>query len=227
MVVAVHQPQYMPWLGYFAKLAAADHFVLLDSVQYKKNEWQNRNRIKNGQGWQWLTVPVSYRFPMRIGEVAVDERQNWRTTHLRSIETNYRRAPFFAWLRPFLQSVYERPWATIAELNGFVVREIAGLLGISTRIVAASELGALPDDADERLIAIVRAVGGDVYLAGSGGRGYMDLEKWRRAGIEVRFQEYRHPVYPQLFGAFAANLSIVDLLCNCGPASLDILREHP
>jgi len=103
MIVAVHQPQYLPWLGYFAKIDRADVFVLLDTVQFKKNEWQNRNRIKTAQGWQWLTVPVTYRFPQRIDEVAVNNRDPWQHKQRQAVVSNYRKARWWESLAPSLR----------------------------------------------------------------------------------------------------------------------------
>ena len=105
MIVAVHQPQYLPWLGYFDKIDRADVFVMLDTVQYKKNEWQNRNRIKTAAGPQWLTVPVTYRFPQRIDEVGVNNRERWQHRQRQALVSNYRKAPFWDGLAPFLEEV--------------------------------------------------------------------------------------------------------------------------
>lgn len=225
MIIAVHQPQYMPWLGYFAKMAGADHFILLDTVQYKKNEWQNRNRLKTATGWQWMTVPVAFNFPETLHQVRIINSQNWQRAHHQSMVTNYRRAPFFdhamTWLTPF----FTQQWETLAELNIAMVRSLADYLGITTPIHVASKLGAFPEKPDERLIDLVRHFNGTKYLAGSGGQGYMNLNKWRAAGIDVEFQDYHHPTYPQLFGSFESNLSVVDLIFNCGPDSLNFLRN--
>jgi hypothetical protein len=223
MIVAAHQPQYLPWLGYFDKISRADVFVLLDTVQYKKNEWQNRNRIKGAQGPQWLTVPVSFRHPQRISEVGVCGA-HWQRKHYQSLLVNYRRAPHWARLDGFFRELYAVPWQGLSELNVCAVKGLASLLGISTPIHLASSLGRMPEDPDGRLIALARHFGADTYLAGSGGRDYMDLEQFARAGVEVRFQAYDHPRYDQLFGEFVSHLSIVDLLCNHGEESLSILR---
>jgi len=226
MIIAVHQPQYMPWLGYFDKIAAADHFVLLDTVQFKKNEWQNRNQIKTAQGKQWFTVPVTYHFPEKIHQVRINNAVGWQENQQKSLQANYAKAPFFNNSLGFLDRVFADSWETISELNCFVVKELVRALGISTPIYIASELGDFPDSPDERLIGITKHFCGTIYLAGSGGRQYMDLDKFRRAGIEVLFQEYHHPVYPQLFGDFEPYMSVLDLLFNCGPASLNILRGN-
>ena len=225
MIVAVHQPQYLPWLGYFDKMDRADLFVLLDTVQFKKNEWQNRNRIKTAQEWQWLTVPVAYRFPQRINQVEINLRTNWARKHLLAMRINYSKAPYFSdYFDPFEKILLEK-WQGIAALNIRLVRALTELLRISTPLRLASELGHLPEGPDERLIAICQHMGAEVYLAGMGGKDYMNLEKFEKTGIEVVFQEFKHPVYPQLYGDFLPNLSVVDLLFNCGKQSLGIIRE--
>jgi len=224
MIVSVHQPQYLPWLGYFDKIDRADVFVLLDTVQYKKNEWQNRNRIKTAAGPQWLTVPVTYRFPQRIDEVGVNNRERWQHQQRQALVSNYRKAPFWDGLAPFLEEVLTPTWERLAPLNVFVVRRLVEILGIATSMHLASELGPFPEDPDERLIAIAKHFGADTYLAGSGGKDYMNLERYARSGIKVMFQDYRHPVYTQRFGAFEPYLSVLDLLFNHGPESLNILR---
>jgi hypothetical protein len=225
MIVAVHQPQYLPWLGYFDKIDRADVFVLLDTVQYKKNEWQNRNRIKTARGPQWLTVPVTYRFPQRIGEVGVNNRVRWQHRQRQALLTSYRHAPYWGDVAPFLDEILDPQWDRLAPLNIFAVRRLAVILGITTPIHVASELPAFPEDPDARLIAIASHFGADTYLAGAGGRDYMDLERYGDKGIKVLFQEYRHPVYTQRFGAFEPFMSVLDLLFNQGIESLRILRR--
>ena len=224
MIVAVHQPQYLPWLGYFDKMDRADVFVLLDTVQFKKNEWQNRNRIKTASGPQWLTVPVTYRFPQRIGEVGINNRERWQHRQRQAILTNYRQAPCWDFVAPLIEELLTPAWERLSLLNISSVAGLAKLLGISTPLFVASELPVYPEDPDRRLIAIVKHFGADTYLAGSGGRDYMDLDLYRQSGINVTFQEYRHPVYEQRFGPFLPFLSVLDLLFNHGPASLAILR---
>ena len=224
MIVAVHQPQYLPWLGYFDKIDRADIFVLLDTVQYKKNEWQNRNRIKTAAGPQWLTVPVTYRFPQRIGEVAVNNQDRWQHKQRQAILSNYRQAPFWDSLAPLIEEILTPSWEYLAPLNIFGVRKLAEILGIGTPLYVASELEEFPEEPDERLIAITKHFGADAYLAGAGGREYMKLDSYRQSGVDVMFQEYRHPVYEQQFGAFVPFLSVLDLLFNHGPESLRILR---
>ncbi len=224
MIVAVHQPQYLPWLGYFDKIDKADVFVLLDTVQFKKNEWQNRNKIKTAQGWQWLTVPVLYRYPQLIHEVTINDNVNWQHKHRQAMVSNYKRAPYYEMLEDFLEGIFSHSWQSISQLNGAVVRRLATILGIDTPIYVASDLGEFPQDPDERLIAITKHFDAGTYLAGMGGRGYMNLDIYDKDGIEVIFQDFKHPVYTQLFGDFEPFMSVVDLIFNHGDNSLTILR---
>ncbi|MEW6750746.1 MAG: WbqC family protein [Candidatus Latescibacterota bacterium] len=225
MIAAIHQPQFMPWLGYFDKMDRADAFVLLDTVQFKKNEFQNRNRIKTAQGPMWLTVPVTYRFPQRIGEVGVDRSGDWRRRHLQALRTNYARAAWWEESAASLEEVYGPDWESLAPLNAASIAYLRSRLGIATPLHWASRLGVHSEEPTARLVEICRLLGADTYLAGAGGRDYMDLEAFARAGVTVLVQEYEHPVYPQCFGAFTSHLSALDLVLNCGPDSLDILRR--
>jgi hypothetical protein len=224
MIVSIHQPQYLPWLGYFDKIDRSDVFVLLDDVQFKKNEWQNRNKIKTAQGWQWLTVPVTYQHLQRINDVEINNKDKWQHRQRQAILSNYRKAPFWSRLEGFFTEVFSSEWTSISALNIFVVRKLTELLGIETPLFVSSEIGAFPEEPDERLIAIAKHFGAEVYLAGSGGHAYMDLEKYERHGIRVLFQDFRHPEYRQLFGAFEPFMSVVDLIFNHGDESLQIIR---
>lgn len=225
MLVAVHQPQYLPWLGYFDKIRRADFFVLLDNVQFKKNEWQNRNKIKTAQGWQWLTVPVKYKFPQLINEVIINNSVKWQHKQRHAILTNYKKAPCYHYLDAVFDEIFSHAWQSISQLNIRVVTMLTKILGIDTPLFVASEIGEFPNDPDERLIAITKHFKADAYLAGSGGRQYMDLMKFRERGIEVLFQDYRHPVYDQRFGEFVPYMSVIDLILNHGENSLPILRR--
>ncbi|MBI5232739.1 MAG: WbqC family protein [Deltaproteobacteria bacterium] len=225
MIVAIHQPQFMPWLGYFGKMAESDMFVLLDNVQYKKNEYQNRNRIKTSQGWQWLTLPVNYRFPQKINEVGIDNKTDWRKKHLHAIELNYGRSPYFNKYIEVLREFYSRDWRMLSDFNISCVRLLRGLLGISAELVVSSEMDISCVGPNERLVEICGKLGADTYLAGRDGRNYMDLGIFREAGLKVAFQEFEHPVYPQLFGGFERYMSGLDLIFNCGDNSIKILSN--
>jgi len=226
MIVSIHQPQYLPWLGYFDKVDKADAFVLLDNVQFKKNEVQNRNKIKTAAGEQWLTVPVMYQFPQLINEVEINNRERWQHKQQQALISNYKKAPHWSVLEAFFTDLFQSKWQTISQLNIHAVKKLVEILGITTPLHIASEMAQFPEDADERLIAITKHLGADTYLAGSGGRNYMDVDKYERNSIKVLFQDYKHPVYNQLFGDFLPYMSVIDLIFNHGDESLRILRGN-
>ena len=227
MRVAIHQPHYLPWLGYFAKWAAADRFIFLDTVQYEKNGWQNRNRVKTPDGPRWLTVPVHARLGTPIREVTIDTAQPWQERHLRAIEQAYAKAPHLARYRDTLGSFYGQDWVRLAPLAVASARWLAQALGVATPSALASEVGigstSQRDDATARLVALCQAVGADTYLAGQDGARYMDTRQFAVAGIAVEAQRYEHPVYTQLHGEFTPFLSTLDLLLTQGHEALAIL----
>ncbi|HEU5324078.1 MAG TPA: WbqC family protein, partial [Methylomirabilota bacterium] len=173
MKVAIHQPQYLPWIGYFDKIDQADCFVALDTVQFKKNEWQNRNRIKTPGGWQWLTVPVRQRFLQRIADVEIDNTAAWPRKHLQALTQSYGGSPFFGVHAPFFRTLYSRRWDRLLDLNVAVLRYLVDALQIRTELILASSLTA-PGTATQRLVEICRALGADTYISGAGGKDYLD-----------------------------------------------------
>jgi hypothetical protein len=224
-VVAIHQPQYLPWLGYFDKLDRADVFCLLDTVQYKKNEFQNRNRIKTSQGWQWLTVPVTYRFPQRIGEVGLNQTVDWQRKHLQALRIHYGKAPYFETYIERFEKFYQESQKLLVEVNVGCIQLLLELLGLERKLVLASTLAVRTEDPTLRLVEICQALGGDTYLSGKDGAKYMDLDTFHRHQIDLVLQEFHHPEYSQCYGPFEPNLSIVDLLFNCGPESVATIRK--
>ncbi|MBI4255867.1 MAG: WbqC family protein [Candidatus Rokubacteria bacterium] len=230
MKVAIHQPHYLPWLGYVAKWDAADRFIFLDTVQYEKNGWQNRNRIKTRDGARWLTVPVT-RAPLGtpIRDVRVDAAQLWPARHLRAIEHAYAKAPHFGRYHDALRAFYARPWDRLAPLAAASAEWLGRALGVEAPVALASDLAVEPPgtegDPTARLVALCRAVGADTYLAGKDGATYMDVAQFRAAGIAVEAQRYAHPVYAQLHGEFVPLLSALDILLMHGDEALAILHR--
>ena len=225
MIVSIHQPQYLPWLGYFDKIEQSDVFVFLNDVQFKKNEWQNRNKIKTSDGWQWLSVPVIHRFTQKISEVEINNTVQWGRKHLNALVTHYSKAPFFKDYIDFFVQAYSQEWKYLADINVHVIKYLVEALGLTDKkLVLASELETR-EGSSERLIDICQKLGGDVYLSGKDGAKYMDVELFKQEGIQVLFQNYEHPRYDQLYGDFEPLLSVIDLLFNCGPDSLSILKK--
>jgi len=225
--IAISQPAYLPWLGYFDLVDQVDTFVLLDSVQFEKQSWQQRNRIKTPLGLQWLTVPVLFRghFGQQIKDVAIRDLEFVRK-HLRSVELNYGRADFFERYFPELSEILQS-CATenrLAALNTRLIRWFCKQLRIQTPIVQSSALNQ-PGRRSELLVNLCRAAGADSYVSPLGSAAYLlaDLELFLKADIEVTFQNYEHPVYRQLFPPFCPQASVLDLLFNHGEESSLIL----
>lgn len=218
-IVNIHQPNYIPALSYFAKMAAADVFVILDDVEYSKNNWTNRNRLKGANGLVWLTVPVRYSNGSRqlISEIEPVNESKWRTKHWRTLTANYSRAPCFSAYEGSLRAIYDSEWAKLAALNEQFLRQIAGWLDITghTRIVKSSDLK-VPGTSTERLVEICKALDADTYLCGAGGLHYMDVGQFEKAGIEVIVHEYADLPYRQCWGPFAERLSVLDAVLNIG-----------
>jgi len=225
MIVSIHQPQYLPWLGYFDKIERSDIFVFLDNVQFKKNEWQNRNKIKTSEGWQWLSVPVIHKFMQKISEVKINNTVWWGKKHLNALITNYSKAPFFKDHEEFFEQTYGQDWDVLVDINISMIEYLVKALGLSgKKLVKASEYESR-EEPTARLVDICMQLGGDVYLSGKDGASYMNLDEFAKEGIKVIFQDYKHPNYPQLYGSFEPYMSVVDLLFNCGPESLSILKK--
>ncbi len=224
MRVTIHQPQFLPWLGYLDKIDQTDLFIMLETVQFKKNEWQNRNRIRTSKGWQWLTVPVLHHFGQRIDEVLINPASEWKAQHLRALEMHYARAPYRNHYLSQLRELYSRPWTKLSDLNKAVVQWLLKAYGITTPIQHASDHQSR-DEPTDRLIDLCRAVGATEYLAGPGAEHYMDTPRFEASGIRLELQAFKHPIYRQMYEPFEPNLSALDLLLIQGGNALTTLRR--
>src|SRR5579859_2950618 len=226
--LAVLQPGYLPWLGFFDQLRSADVFLYYDDVQFDKHGWRNRNRIKSPQGPSWLTVPVRHSgqgLP-RILDVEIDRRIPWARKHVGSIQQYYGRAPYLREYLPQLAELVNRPWELLVDLDLAVTQLMAGWLGVPVQAARrASEL-TVTGARSERLLGLCKLVGANRYLSGAAARSYLDVPLFERHGISVSWQHYRHPVYPQLHGEFISHLSAIDLIFNCGAESGEILKQR-
>ncbi|HTV27536.1 MAG TPA: WbqC family protein [Xanthobacteraceae bacterium] len=224
--VAILQPSYLPWIGYFDQIDRADIFVFYDDVQYDKHGWRNRNRLKGPAGPVWITVPVlhSGRFGQLINAVEIDRRQDWGRKHVLMLSQLYARAPHSSDYLPELSDLMQRDWARLSDLAIAATRLMARWFGIAAQFHLSSEL-CIPGERSERLLAICRRFGADRYISGDAAQAYLDVDRFRADGIDVVWQNYRHPEYPQRFGAFVPYLSAIDLLCNAGRESLTIIRR--
>lgn len=217
MIVAIHQPNYAPWLGYFAKMAQADVFVFLDDAQYSKNGYINRVQIDAHGQPRWLTVPVSYEFGEPIDRVSIADA-DWRRAHLDALKTHYAGAPHFAEIWKWLRDIYAGlPQDNLAGNNRALIEAIAARIGLVCTYRRASEFDTAGTSGDDRLIAIAKAIHpAAIYLSGKGGAQYQDPQKFSLAGVELRYSAFSHPQYDQGHVGFVPGLSVFDALFCVG-----------
>lgn len=228
-ILAQHQPAYLPWLGMLHKASVADVFVIMDDVQYLRREFQNRNRIKVGDGrWTWLTVPVDLRSSpsLLIRDVLIKQPEPgaraWNLHHWTALKTSYANAPYFGEYRAFFEWLWlDQRWERLTDLNVAVLRQALTWFGIKTELLLASDQQFTGKGSDLIMDQAVR-LEADILFAGQLGVNYLDVPAFTAAGIDVVFQDYRHNPYPQRFGGFMSHLSFVDLLFNCGPDAAEI-----
>jgi hypothetical protein len=230
-VVAIHQPNFLPWLGFFDKIRRCDVFIAMDNAQFSKTggTWTNRVQMTVNGEPAWVTVPVArnYHGLRTVGEMKISADMAWRDKLLRTVELNYRRAPRFKEVFPMLEESIQNPSADLAAYNLATIRTICTALNLETPIVLGSSLSA-QGRATELLISMVRAVGGTAYLAGGGAAGYQEDSSFHQAGVKLIYQEFQHPIYPQFnTTTFKPGLSVVDALMNCGIAgTADLLGSR-
>ena len=225
MRVAIHQPNFLPYVGYFHKMAAVDQFVLYDDVQFTKEGFTSRNRIKTPTGTQWITVPVltKGRLEQRTLDVEIVSNGNWHKKVLGSIRQSYGKSPHFkAYYEP-LEQIMLKGFARLVDLNIALIEWVREVLGIRTLMIRSSTIPGVDGSSTERIISICKALGADSYYSGKGGANYQDQKLYDEAGIQLVMSHFSHPTYPQLWGTFEANLSVIDLVFNVGPESHDII----
>lgn len=219
-VVAIHQPNFLPWLGYFDKLARADVFVVLDDAQFPKKQGNATNRVRLLVGGRaaFVTAPVvrSFHGVRQIREMRIDETRPWRAKLVKTVETNYRPAPSFDEVNPLVTDLIHTPTDNLAAYNEAGIRRLASALGLDERkLVLSSTLGVQSSGTD-RLIELTKAVGGTAYLSGDGAGGYQEDKRFAEVGLELRHQNFEHPGYSQRAEHPVLGLSIVDALMSCG-----------
>lgn len=246
MRIGILQPGYLPWLGFFEQMHNSDVFVILDDVQYDKKSWRNRNKIRAKDGWIWLTVPVLTKgaFSQRIKEVCINNGIPWQRKHLKSLETNYQKATYYKDYIDFFRELYSKEWKYLLDLDMAVIEFVKVQLKLNARMVFSSNLACVEDSGrvedpdslcgaaavgakNEKIINICKKLGADTLYDGESAESFIDKSLFAKEGITVEFQHYNHPVYTQLFQPFMPYMSVIDLLFNCGNASLDILKSTP
>lgn len=235
-VVCGHQPNYLPYPGFFHKMMHCDQFVAVDNVEFVGRGpfgWIHRNKIRiHNKDEHWLTVPVrtAGRFHQTINEVRINNDEPWQRKHWRSIKLNYREAPYFDRYADALETIYRQEWTRLVDLNCRLLEFFRTALDIEVPFELSSRQG-IDGEATGLIVNLCRAYGGDIYLSGVHGLDYLNWEVIENANIEVLIQDYDPPRYPQQYPGFVPNLSTLDLLLNCGPESRSLIREagdfHP
>ncbi len=195
-------------------------------MQYQPKDWNNRNRIKTIDRPIWLTIPVLRKgyLEKKVCDMAINNDMPWARKHWKSLRTNYAKAPYFRKYADFFEGTYNHQWETLVELNEYMLRWFLDTLGIKTAVESAEDHDFQGHKGD-LILDMCHKLGAEVYIFGAQGKDYTDEVAFREAGITLIFQDYSHPVYPQLHGNFQSHLSIIDLLFNCGDDSLDILMS--
>jgi hypothetical protein len=226
--VAIVQSNYIPWKGYFDMINMVDEFILFDDVQYTKQDWRNRNQIKTANGTIWLTVPVESkgRLDRSIFDTQVEYRLNWPKKHWASIEQSYARSPFLLeYGKPFREFYMNLSESRLSLINRRLIEMINEIMDITTRISFSNEYE-LVEGKNERLISIIKQVGGSHYLSGPAAKSYLDEGMFKDHGISVTWMDYSgYPEYPQLHPPFRHDVSILDLIFNTGPEARNYMKS--
>ena len=215
MIISIHQPNFLPYLGFFAKYLYCDVFVILDHVQYTKNGFQNRNKIYTAQGSKWITTPVKYNFGILTNEIQIDNNQKWKKQHISLIYQNYSKTKYFDELFPFLERIYAQSWDKLLDLNLELLKYAFNVLIPQKEIIYSSSLN-IHSHGSKLILDICKTLEASIYFSGKSGASYLDLDSFKEENIRVIFQEYEHPKYSQLHGRFIPNLAFVDFIFNKG-----------
>ncbi|MGG7073554.1 WbqC family protein [Campylobacter sp. 9BO] len=226
--VVIHQPDFMPYLGFFHRFLHADLYIALDDVQFvsSSRSWNNRDKIKTKNGEKWLTVSVN-KAPRstNINEITINYEMDWKNKNLELLKQNYKRSAFFNEIFPYINALYSKKFEKLLDFNVASIVMLNELFDIKVDTIFSSELETTKTKS-ERLVELLTQVDATHYLSGVGARGYHVDEPFQKSNIEVIWQDFKHPVYPQLYGEFVSYLSSIDLLFNCGiEKSREILRS--
>jgi hypothetical protein len=225
MIVSINQPAYFPWLGYLHRIAISDVHVVLDHVQFEKNSFTNRNRVRTKDGQCWITVPLKTKGKfgqLAIDTLEIDNSANWADKHWQTLRCNYSRAPYFRDHAPFLESLYAKPWIRLNDLMRELTCYLLGAFEIDTPLLYSSAMNCAGKNSD-LVLEICRVTRAQCYLSGPLGRNYLDEDEFRAANIQLVYHDYRHPTYRQAYPGFEPFMSAFDLLFNHGPNSHGIL----
>lgn len=217
--VGIHQPGYLPWLGFFKKMMNSDIFVFFDDVQYEKDGWQNRNQVRGPNDAIWLIVPVKAHLDSKINQVEIDNSKNWMNKHKKSLSYNYSKAPYFGECGKIVEYLYGKKYELLIDINIEFIKLVMDYLDIKTKTVFSSELQTTKNGSD-KILEICKVLNADKYITGTvWAKNHLKIEEFQKANITVEFQEFQHPTYKQIHKGFIPQMSIIDLLFNEGKVS--------
>ena len=220
-IIGIHQPNYLPWMGYFYKILKSDIFVILDNVDYQSgnaNSITNRCRIKGPNGIVILTAPVKHNTDYKwINQQYIDYSRNWQMKHKRAVENYYRKSPWFSQYYPQLEQIWDSKFDRLSELNFGFIKLVCQFLDIQTPLLEASSLPPQKGNKSDRIIDICIQLKADIYLSGNGARKYNDIDSFKKNKIELVYTGFKPVEYPQQYDNFIPGLSILDALFNIGP----------
>ena len=224
-IVAIHQPMYLPYPGFFNKMKEADIFVFGDDVKFSRHYFINRNRIKTPDGTLMLTIPLKSASPKKISEIEISHETKWEFKHFRSIQTFYRKADYYESYIDFFERVYKKNWKLLIDINMETTYYLMKQLEINVEIYFTSKILKNYEfkGKTQRIIDICEVLGADVYLSGPGGKHYLEPGLFERNGIKLVYQNYAPKEYKQLYGEFIPNLSVIDLLFNMGDKAVEYI----
>ncbi len=228
-IITIHQPNYIPWLGFFHKLLISDIYVAFDDVQFEKNSFNNRNKIKTSSGDCWLTIPVITKGKSKetlINNAQIDNNQKWAKKHLKTIQINYSKSEFYEDYILFFEETYNKKWDMLSDLNVHILRWLLREFEIETKFILSSKTKDKTGKKDKLVLDICKKLDADIYVSGALGKGYLNVDEFKKEKIDVYFQDYNHPKYSQLWGDFKPYMSIIDLLFNHGKESKNIIMEE-
>jgi len=225
-IVAIHQPEYLPWLGFFKKMMNSEIFVFLDDAQFTKKGWQNRNQIRTKDGMTLLSIPVHAHSYPKINEITIDNNKNWSKRHKKSILFNYAKAPYFEEFKDFIESVFEKKFEYLVDLNAEIIKRVMNELKIKSKIIFSSDLK-ISKKGSDMVLDICKAVGADYYITGTvWAQSHLRIDEFKKSNIHVEFQKFQHPTYKQFHGEFMPGMSIIDLLFNEGKDGAKEILEN-
>lgn len=228
-IISINQPAYLPWLGYFDRILRSDVHIVLDHVQFEKNSFVNRNKIRTKYGNTMLTVPVITKGRFRdipVNSVEISCKSNWQKKHFKSICESYSKAPFFHNYSGFFEDIYlNSEWNSLSKLLFKVNEYLLDVLGIQTSIFYSSALR-VSGEKSEMLLELCKLFSAGTYLSGPLGREYLDTKVFSENNIGVVFHDFVHPTYDQTYSGFKSHMSIIDLIFNYGPRSREILQSR-